>query len=195
MTKKAQDLILRDRMQFTLDAQGDVPTQYGRFSLEDFVSVTDKKGFAIDEVYFQVRNPGGETNTGVFTGALLGEGTAANADATLKLTCGNVAYENMTDIGIGSPNIVYIEEFGMSYYDDGTAATQGTPVAFHSVMGPSTLQPSGFVTASDLLIGIAANDCTNYADLTLELDVLIIGHQVTLTAGQLTQMLTQGLDN
>ena len=193
MTKKTNDVIIRDRMQVTLDSSGDVDTQYGRISLDDFVSVSQKKGFAIDEVYFQIRDPSGETKTGTFNPSLLALTTAAAADATLKLTLGNIAYENMPDVGLASPGIVALEEWTTSYYDDASAV--GGVINTYNQWSPETLQPSGFITVSDMLVGFSCNDVTAHASSTIEIDVLLIGHSVTLNAGQLTQMLQEGLDN
>ena len=52
MTKNATDLILRDRLQFTLDALGDQATVYGRFDLSDYTSALERKGLSIKEVQF-----------------------------------------------------------------------------------------------------------------------------------------------
>ena len=65
MTKKTNDVIIRDRMQVTLTSGGDATTQYARISLDDWVSVSGKKGFAVDEVYFQLRDPSSEDQLGV----------------------------------------------------------------------------------------------------------------------------------
>jgi hypothetical protein len=193
MTKKTNDVIIRDRMQVTLTSGGDATTQYARISLDDWVSVSGKKGFAVDEVYFQLRDPSSELFTGTFNPCLLALTTAAAADATLKLTLGNIAYETLVDVGLASPGIVALEEWTTSYYDD--AANVGGVINTYNQWSPESLQPSGFVTVSDLLVGFACNDVTAHASSTIEIDVLLIGHSVTLNAGQLTQMLQEGLDN
>ena len=64
MAKGASDLILRDRLQFTLDANGDQTTVYGRFDLSEFVSTLDRKGLAIKEIQFMIRDDATSTNTG-----------------------------------------------------------------------------------------------------------------------------------
>ena len=56
MAKGASDLILRDRLQFTLDGTGNQTTVYGRFDLSEFVSTLDRKGLAIKEIQFQLRD-------------------------------------------------------------------------------------------------------------------------------------------
>jgi len=57
MAKKSTDLIMRDRLQFTLDGSGDLDVVYGRIDLSDYVNTVQKKGLAVKEVRFQVRNP------------------------------------------------------------------------------------------------------------------------------------------
>ena len=52
MAKATNDLILRDRMEFTLDGDGNRTTVYGRIDLSSYVSVTEKKGLAIKEIFF-----------------------------------------------------------------------------------------------------------------------------------------------
>ena len=64
MAKRRGDQILRDRLQFTLDATGDLTTVYGRIDLSAFTG--GKKGLAIKEVMFQLRDPT-TGNTGVFS--------------------------------------------------------------------------------------------------------------------------------
>ena len=71
MARGKNDLILRDRLQFTLDANGDLDVVYGRIDLSDYVSVVNNQGLAIKEMRIQVRNPT-QQRTGVFNPDLLG---------------------------------------------------------------------------------------------------------------------------
>jgi len=55
MAKGSNDVILRDRLQFDIDANGDTALVYGRIDLSDYVSIPENKGLAIKEVRFQLR--------------------------------------------------------------------------------------------------------------------------------------------
>ena len=110
MAKGSTDLILRDRLQFTLDATGDQTTVYGRFDLSDYVSALERKGLSIKEVNFMLRdNTNG--NTGNFP---LSQGLPSNTSTTtitksqIKLYATTRAYENAADVGIASPDVLNI---------------------------------------------------------------------------------------
>ena len=71
MAKGSTDLILRDRLQFTLDATGNQTTVYGRFDLSDYVNALERKGLSIKEVNFMLRdNTNGNTGNFSFSQAL-----------------------------------------------------------------------------------------------------------------------------
>ena len=57
MAKGANDVILRDRLQFDIDVNGNTSLVYGRIDLSDYVSIPQNKGLAIKEVRFQLRQP------------------------------------------------------------------------------------------------------------------------------------------
>ena len=52
MAKGKNDLILRDRMQFTFTGD-DIPTLYGRVDLSDYVSIPKSEGLKIKEIRFK----------------------------------------------------------------------------------------------------------------------------------------------
>ena len=58
MAKGTRDLILRDRLQFDVDAAGDTDLLYGRVDMSDFVNVVKREGFAVKEVRYHLRDPG-----------------------------------------------------------------------------------------------------------------------------------------
>jgi hypothetical protein len=67
MAKNAGDVILRDRMQFTLGAGGSRTTLYGRIDLSSYVDPVNRQGLAVKEVRFQMRDSEGTlTNTGIW---------------------------------------------------------------------------------------------------------------------------------
>ena len=57
MAKGNNDLILRDRLQFDVDATGNTALVYGRVDMSDFVNVYKRDGFAVKEVRYQIRDP------------------------------------------------------------------------------------------------------------------------------------------
>ena len=174
MAKGRSDLILRDRMQFDLDASGDVATLYGRIDLSDYVSIPKSEGLKIKEVRFQVRNPN-LTVTGSFDQRLT-QDVNTSKFASLKLYSTTTAYETAVDVGIGSPNVINVVEH--------QAYNNGVP----------DLHPEGFPVVTDLLIGVAARGATHYANTTLELDIMLIAEPVKLTKDDMEQMLTQATD-
>ena len=77
MAKGKNDLILRDRMQFTFTGD-DIPTLYGRVDLSDYVSIPKSEGLKIKEIRFQVRDTG-TANTGSGGGGGGGGGSTGGA--------------------------------------------------------------------------------------------------------------------
>ena len=61
MAKGKSDLILRDRLQFDVDANGDTTTVYGRIDLSDYVNVVSLEGLSIKEIRYQLRDPDAST--------------------------------------------------------------------------------------------------------------------------------------
>ncbi len=193
MAKGKNDLILRDRLQFTIGALGDMNTVYGRVDLSDYVSVVSNQGLSIKEMRVQVRNPDTK-NTGAFDMNLIGVTAAPNqySTANLKIIGSTTAYESLVDCGIGSPNVFFNAELLTD------CATVGTDIQYANnewiQFGTPDLHPEGYVVVSDILVGIAANDAAAYADTTLELDVMLIAEPVKVTKDELKEMLAQATD-
>ena len=173
MAKAARDLILRDRLQFDVDTNGDTTLVYGRVDMSAFVNIVKREGFAVKEVRYQLRDPSA-VNTGMFNPLL---SLAGESFATLKVFATTTAYENAQDVGIASPDVISV--FELSTVRDNPGAT-GENFANNVV--------------SDLLIGVSANDCTVFGGTTLEVDIMIIGEPVKLNEADMTEMLTQGQD-
>ena len=100
MAKANRDLILRDRLQFDVDANGDTALVYGRIDMSDFVNVVKREGFAVKEVRYQVRDPTASGVTGVFNPLM---SLGSESFGSLKLFTTTTAYENAYDVGIASP--------------------------------------------------------------------------------------------
>jgi len=194
MAKKANDLILRDRLQFTLDSSGDLPVVYGRIDLSDYTSVVNNEGLSIKEMRIQVRNPQNQ-NTGTFNPDLVGNSAAAGVYlASMTIYGTTTAYESAVDVGIGSPNTFFQGEYvTFSGKETGASAPSFTNVDYIQY-GTPDLHPSGYVVVSDVLVGIATNQALTYADETLELDIMLIAEPVKVTKDELKEMLAQATD-
>jgi len=204
MAKNKNDIILRDRMQFDFAAGGERTTLYGRIDLSDFVNVVRKDGLLIKELFFQPRVPTGEavggvvslTNTGAFSPYMSNDiGVANDNSSALKLFATTRAYQDASEVGIASPDVVAIEEW-FSYYSVNAANTVAAQNYSHTRYGPTDLHPDGFLVVSDLLIGIAADNCIigNVAGTTMEVDILMIAEPTKITSDRLDEMLAQAQD-
>jgi hypothetical protein len=195
MAKSSRDVILRDRLQFDVNSQGNTNLVYGRIDLSDYVNIVKKDGLAIKEIRYQLRDP--SQTTGVFNQALLGLGAGPNdQEAYLKVFATTTAYENANDVGIGSPNVISILEF-QSTFDSVPAPTAGDLFYQENEVhefGTPDLHPDGYDVVTDLLIGVAGTTMERHADKTLEIDVMIIAEPKSITQKDLTQMLTQAQD-
>jgi len=188
MAKAARDLILRDRLQFDVTNTGDVPLVYGRVDMSAFVNIVKREGFSIKEVRYMLRDP-----SSVVTGTLNPLLSAGGEPfSSLKIFATTTAYENAQDIGIASPDVISV--FELTTVRDNAGAPEENFANQWTLFGTPDLHPDGYNVVSDLLIGVSANDCTNFADITLELDIMIIGEPVKLNEADMTEMLTQGQD-
>ena len=194
MAKGKNDLILRDRLQFTLDGSGDLAVVYGRIDLSDYVSVVNNEGLSIKEMRIQVRDPS-LANTGTFNPDLIANlGTAGVNKGTMTIYGCTTAYESAVDVGIGSPNTFFQAEYvTFTGKETGATAPSFTNVDYIQY-GTPDLHPSGYVVVSDVLVGIAANDAKAYVDETLELDIMLIAEPVKVTKDELKEMLAQATD-
>jgi len=199
MTKNNGDIILRDRMEFDLDANGDRTTVYGRIDLSSYISVAGKKGLAVKQVYFHVREQNSTklNNTGVWDWMVADEKADSDGhNAALKVYMTTRAYENASDVGIASPDVLCIREWISQTSPDGTTAPPvGTSYAYSDrFYGPKDLHPEGYTVVSDLLVGVAADNWLANDDDTLEIDILIIAEPVTVTQTRMNDMLSQAQD-
>ena len=203
MAKGANDLILRDRLQFDIDANGDTALVYGRIDLSDYVSIPEAKGLAIKEVRFQLRtrvvsdagvwpNYMGPTDAGTFA-------TSTTFRPQVKLFATTTAYENVVDVGIGSPNVLCVFDKQNTLIATGANPGQATAMVIDSyehMHGTPDLHPEGYDVVTDLLIGISVENCTHSSlvSSTAEIDVMIIAEKKKITSKDLTQMLSQAQD-
>ena len=198
MAKSNRDVILRDRLQFDVTAAGATTLVYGRIDLSDYVNIVKKDGMAIKEIRYQVRDP--SVTTGVFNEALLTLGGGTNdEEAYLKLFTTTTAYENASDVGIGSPNVISILEFQSTFDSVTVGVAPNEREQFYQEnrvheFGTPDLHPDGYDVVTDLLVGVVATGMERHASKTLEIDVMIIAEPKSITQKDLTQMLTQAQD-
>jgi len=200
MAKGSNDVILRDRLQFDIDTNGDTALVYGRIDLSDYVSIPENKGLAIKEVRFMLRTRK-ENDDGVFPNVLgtnnLGVIQADGLYSSVKIFATTTAYENIVDVGIGSPNVLCVFEKQTTVMRSFTPDDPGAVLdTYEHMFGTPDLHPEGFDVVTDLLIGIGLENCTNLAlvDTTAELDVMVIAEPKKITSKDLTQMLSQAQD-
>ena len=201
MAKGANDVILRDRLQFDIDATGAVDLVYGRIDLSDYVSIPEAKGLAIKEIRFQLRTR--VTGRDGVWPDYMGEDVAAamgntSYKSSLKLFATTTAYEDVVDVGIASPNVISVYD-KQSLVIAGVAAAGTEPFVlntYEQIFGTPDLHPEGYDVVTDLLIGIAGKGLVN-SDLinsTAEIDIMIIAEPKKITNKDLTQMLSQAQD-
>lgn len=193
MAKGSRDLILRDRLQFDVNGSGDTALVYGRVDLSDFVNVVKREGMAIKEIRYMLRSP--SKANGVLSPLLLDTVVAvAPYRASVKVFASTTAYENVEDVGIASPDVISIMEMTTSITGDATGTAVGTANNQWIHWGTPDLHPEGYNVVSDLLIGVAADNVSAQAGLTLEIDIMVIGEPVKLNEADMTEMLTQQQD-
>ena len=190
-------------MEFDLSSTGDGSrtTVYGRIDLSQYISVVENRGLAVKAVYFQVREQSSSAlaNTGIWdpVASYVGSSTTLGETSGLKVYATTRAYENASDVGIASPDVLCVREWTST-----TAPTAGTAgignggwcVVSDHWYGPEDLHPSGYVLVSDLLIGVAADNWIRNDDDTLEVDILLIAESVKVTKDRMNEMLTQAQD-
>ena len=196
MAKNAGDVILRDRMQFDLQAGGDRTTLYGRIDLSSYVNPVAREGLAIKEVRFQLREPAGALNN---TGALppvadfIGGSGTVGTQSALKLYATTRAYENASEVGIASPDVLCVLE-KFSVVGATPAGTSPALLCWENWYGPKDLHPEGYTVVSDLLIGIAGDNWALQADDTLEVDIMLIAEPIKITTDRMNEILSQAQD-
>jgi len=200
MAKGANDIILRDRLQFDITNVGRTSLVYGRIDLSDYVSIPEAKGLAIKEIRFQLRTRN-VADDGVWPNFMGPETVAvmtpnSTYKSSVKLFATTVAYENVIDVGIASPNVLCVFDKQSILVTGDPAPDSGFINTFEHMYGTPDLHPEGFDVVTDLLIGISCSGLSNEAlsDTTAEVDVMLIAEPKKITNKDLTQMLSQAQD-
>ncbi|AXF52050.1 MAG: hypothetical protein [Virus sp.] len=203
MAKNSGDIILRDRMEFDTDNDGNRDTVYGRIDLSSYISVPQKKGLAVKQIFFQVREQASQKLplTGCWDWMVADELADENgSQGALKIYATTRAYESAADVGIASPDVLCVLEYisQTSPTSDGagaSTATVGSSYAYTDrYYGPEDLHPEGYTLVSDLLIGVAADTWLANKESTLEIDIMIIAEEVKVTQERMNDMLQQAQD-
>tara|TARA_R110000824_G_C15212934_1_gene676814 strand:- start:1183 stop:1782 length:600 start_codon:yes stop_codon:yes gene_type:complete len=198
MAKGSSDVILRDRLQFEIDTNGNTQLVYGRIDLSDYVSIVENRGLAIKEIRFMLRNP--TAGLGNWPTVMLEPHIAGTFFSNLKVFATTTAYEDVTDVGIASPNVLCVMEKSTVVYvpDITLPAEDRVPSLWVDSQwyGTPDLHPEGYDVVTDLLIGISLSNCDldSLADSTCELDIMLIAEPKKITSKDMTQMLTQAQD-
>ena len=196
MAKNAGDVILRDRMQFTMEVGGDRSTLYGRIDLSSYVDPVNRQGLAVKEIRFQVREPTGTTldNTGIWApiGAWQSASGSVGDLAGLKLYATTRAYENASEVGIASPDVLCVYEV-MQAVGVNTSGDSGIWIR-ENWYGPKDLHPEGYTVVSDLLVGVAADGWELDSEDTLEVDIMLIAEPVSISTARMNEILSQAQD-
>jgi len=193
MAKGTRDVILRDRLQFDIDATtGDTALVYGRIDMSDYVSIVKNEGLAIKEIRFQPRHP--TSVLGDFPQWMIDLTTPGAESANLKIFATTTAYENIEDVGIASPNVICMLNRQCTQLQNAANVDLYNTVTEWNWYGTPDLHPEGYDIVTDLLIGVAGNGITRLQGTTAELDVMIIAEPKKITSKDLTQMLTQAQD-
>ena len=200
MAKGANDIILRDRLQFDITNVGGTALVYGRIDLSDYVSIPEAKGLAVKEVRFQLRTRNVADN-GVWPNMMGPELVASMTPnstykSSVKVFATTTAYENVVDVGIGSPNVLCVFDKQSILVVGDPAPDSGFVSTYEHMFGTPDLHPEGYDVVTDLLIGIACNGLNNeaLAGTTAEIDVMLIAEKKKITSKDLTQMLSQSQD-
>mgnify|MGYP003651365514 CR=1 FL=1 len=202
MAKGTSDIILRDRLQFTLGAAGDLSLVYGRIDLSDYVNVVKRSGLLIKDLYIQIRDPNhniaGNTNTGTWSiimSDLAPTAPVVDVFNNFKLFVSTRAYEDASDVGIASPDVLHIEDYVLVRQETATQGIISNHV--HNIYPMRDYHPAGYPVVSDLLVGIAVdlNETDSHLDdATLEVDIMLVAETTKVTEKHMTQLLTQAQD-
>ena len=99
------------------------------------------------------------------------------------------------DVGIASPDVLCVEEGQWVVSPANAVSPMGAWAQWdRKWYGPDDLHPEGFTIVSDLLIGIAFDTWVLKQGQTLELDVLIVADEVTVTTERMNALLSQQQD-
>ena len=189
MAKKTGDIILRDRLQFTLDGNGNLPVNYGRIDLSDYVNVVQDEGLQVKEITYQLRKTGTGGNSCVFDPVL---GTDATSFARIQVFATTTAYEDAKDVGIASPNV--LNNYTLTTTRETNAEGSQLWENQEHFRGVYDLHPDGYTVITDLLVGVACDNMTKYNAETIELDIMMIAEPKKVSKADLERMLAQATD-
>lgn len=215
--KTKKEHVLTDRLRLELPSTGDLGVVYARVSLDEFINPLENDIVSVKQIYLQPRYPVNSqlqlNNTGAWTFPYDDlDGTnvlGPNFDdssryASFKIMATTVAYADAQLCGIATPGILHMEEWTM--FQHVSSLRSGTPGAnieggaygavvdtHHNVYGIVSYRPNGMPVASDILIGVSADNWFNSAlgdaeTLEVDVDVVIVMESRKATKADLAEL-------
>ena len=216
----AKLMTLTDRLKLEIPVSGDlIEAQYARFALDGVIDVANDEVFEVHAILMQPRYP--STSQGPFdhTGAFVPlwadvDGTntlGANFDDTnrysnLRLLTTTIAYRNIRELGISTPGIISMEDHWTFAHASSVRSQTTAPDLSAAAYGVdlkwgkyeySTLNVQPMVVASDILLGVSADNWADGASpgdtqvLDLEVDVVVMGKARKGTKADLAELREQ----
>jgi len=215
----AKLMTLTDRLKLEIPGSGDLnEAQYARFALDGVIDVANDEVFEVHAIIMQPRYPsttkGPFNHTGAFVpvwgeidGVVLPGPTFDDNTrySNLRLLTTTIAYRNISELGIATPGIISMEDHWTFSHASSVLSTDPTSVtgAAYGVdlewgmYKYSTLDVQPMVVASDILLGVSAD---NWADLNgegagqnldLEVDIVVMGKARKGTKADLAELREQ----
>lgn len=215
--KKKNEHVLTDRLRLELPVTGDLGVVYARVSLDEFINPLENDIVAVKQIYLQPRYPVNSqlnlNNTGAWSfpyDSLDGTNTLgpnfddASRYAAFKIMATTVAYQDAQLCGIATPGILHMEEWVMFQHVSSVRDAETPPslsgAAYgavidtkHNVYGITSYRPNGMPVASDILIGISADNWFNSAvglaeTLDVDVDIVIVMESRKATKDDLAEL-------
>jgi len=217
----AKLMTLTDRLKLEIPVTGDlIEAQYARFALDGVIDVANDEVFEVHSIIMQPRYPsttqGPFNHTGAFvplwanvdgvSGAPGPNFDDTNRYSNLRLLTTTIAYRNIRELGISTPGIISMEDH-WTYSHASSLRDQETPPSLSAAAYGvdlewgkyeySTLNVQPMVVASDILLGVSADNWSDGGSpgdpvvLDLEVDVVVMGKARKGTKADLAELREQ----
>ena len=131
--------------------------------------------------------PGG--NTAAFDPVLCSD-TVSFASMVVFAT--TTAYEDANDVGIASPNV--LNNYTLATTRETNSENSQLWENQERFRGVYDLHPDGYTLVTDLLIGVAADNCNRYPSQEVEIDIMMIAEPRKVSKDDLERMVAQAND-
>lgn len=198
LTLSSGDVMIRDRFQVQVNADGNIATLYGRVDLSDYNDLPQSRGLMVKHVRASIRDRSDTllTNTGnfnYFSNTDLSITTDSYISSATKLWVTTRAYSNGEEVGIASPDVLYTKETTLLGSFNG-ANSQNFVGNLYTEENLGDFAPHGFPIISDLLVGIAMDKYDTFDDEYIEVDFFAIVSPKKFTQKQVLEMTSQQTD-